>query len=179
MATGQAPVLALHPGRLPFAVVAGRAVCVGIFIPGKPHAKDRPRARVMPLEGGRHNAKSPCGYPLFYSTEEMKDYERHVGETAMAQLKSVPGDFLLPFQDCRVIASLRFNFLKPSGYPKSRVHMTVRPDLDNLQKAVYDGLVKYGVLKDDSPITDHIVMKRYADDQHPEGVEIELTILPL
>lgn len=177
MAAGQAPVLAPFPSGFPFAVAAGRAVSVGIFIPGKPYAKERPRARVAPLEGGRHNAKSPCGFPLFYSTEEMKTYEKHVGETALVQLKSVPGDFLLPFQDCRMLVQLRFNFERPPSV--KRQHMTVKPDMDNLEKAVYDGLVKYGVIKDDSPITDHTVMKRYADALHPEGVEIELTCVQL
>lgn len=177
MGAGQAPVLALHDGRFPFAVVAGGALSVGFFVPGKPVHKDRPRVKMMPMEGGRHNQRSPCGWPQFYSPDETVLYEAHVGKSALEQLRSLPQEFFLPIQDCRIIASLRFNFQRPKSV--RRLHMSIKPDLDNLEKAIYDGLVKHGVLKDDAPITDHSVCKRYADERHPEGVEVELTCLPL
>lgn len=173
----QEAVLAPFPDGYPYAVAAGRAIALGFFVPGKPVHKDRPRVKLMPPQGGQHNAKAPCGWAQFYSTEETKAYEKHVGESALAQLRTLPEQFFLPIEECRLIVSLRFNIARPPSV--RRAFPTVKPDLDNLEKAIYDGLVKHGVLKDDAPITDHMVAKRYADFTHPEGVEVEITCLPL
>ena len=102
--------------------------------------------------------------------------------TSLAQLRGVEiegdSDFTMPIRDMRIIASLRFNLRKPKSYAKSVAHATKKPDLDNLVKAILDGLVQGRVIEDDNCITDLSVMKRYADDQHPPGVEVDLTCLP-
>jgi Holliday junction resolvase RusA-like endonuclease len=46
---------------------------------------------------------------------------------------------------------------------------TCRPDVDNLTKLVMDALVKVGVLKDDSLVSDGLSVKRWAETG---GVEI-------
>lgn len=89
----------------------------------------------------------------------------------------------LPFQE-RVVMFLRFNLQKPKSYP-STVTMPVhsRKDVDNLAKAVLDALqvprkeddTGAGVLANDNIVTDLLTCKRYADADHPVGVEIDLT----
>jgi Holliday junction resolvase RusA-like endonuclease len=177
MALRSTPVLEMYPSRYPSASVLGDAVVLGIFVPGEPVAKDRPRVKLMPAP------KSRTGWaPQLYTTKATADYEKLVGETALMQMRSVDvlgdGELLLPVKDCRIMATLRFNFEKPASYPKRKVHMVQKPDLDNLVKAIFDGLVKYGVIEDDKRVTDEFVCKRYVDGEHPLGVEIELTCLP-
>lgn len=190
MAGRQAPLLAVHPSGYPRALVVGRSIVLGVFIPpftgtvgsGKSKqelveeivAKERPRARVIP-------GKKPI--PQLYTPAKTAAWEEHVAKEALAQLRGVEvegdKDFTLPIRDCRVLATVRFNLRKPVSYPKSVVHAVKKPDLDNLVKAIWDGLVNAQVLEDDNCITDTLMMKRYADAEHPPGVEVELTCLPL
>jgi Holliday junction resolvase RusA-like endonuclease len=184
MATWTAPHPAPHPAGYPRAFVAGRALSLGFFIPAKEFkyrngmefdvpAKERPQARII-------TGKKP--FAQFYTPKKTVEWEQHVGEHALLQLRAVEldgdDDFTLPVKDCRVIMHLRFNLRKPSSYPKSVIHAVKKPDLDNLQKAILDGLVQAQVIDDDNCITDLSVMKRYADDDHPMGVEVDLTCLP-
>ena len=119
----------------------------------------------------------------FYSSKQSAEYEDYVGQCALFQLRRVEvdgdDDFTMPVRDCRILVHLRFNLAKPKSYPKSVVWPIRRPDLDNLVKAILDGLDKADVIDDDNAITDLSVMKRYADADHPEGVEVELVCLPL
>lgn len=119
----------------------------------------------------------------FYSDKKTVEYEDHVGGCALIQLRGVEvegdQDFTLPVKECRILAHLRFNLRKPPSYSKRVVHATKKPDLDNLVKAVLDGLVKANVIDDDNCITDISMMKRYATEDHPVGVEVELTVLPV
>jgi Holliday junction resolvase RusA-like endonuclease len=121
--------------------------------------------------------------PQLYTPKETAVWEAHVAEVARAQLLGVEvegEDFVLPVDEVRVLANLRFNLDKPVSYPKRVVHATKKPDLDNLVKAVLDGLVQGRVLADDNCITDMMVSKRYSHPlEHPTGVEIELTCLKL
>lgn len=150
---------------------------MSVFIPaidGEVPAKERPQARVVTGKNGKP-------FPQFYTPKKTKTWEEHVANTARAQVLTAPvvgdDDFLLPVQDCRVLANLRFNMKKPASYPKSVVHDVRKPDLDNLVKAILDGLVQGRILEDDNAITDMFVSKRYADATHPLGVEVELTCI--
>lgn len=179
MGQGATPVGQVHPSGFPSAVVAGACLAFQVFIPGDPIQKDRPRGRVVQPKGGK-------AWIQWYSTKKTEDYERLVTQESLRQLRSVEvdgdQDFTLPIRDCRYLINLRFNFEKPKSYPKTVVHMTKMPDIDNLAKSVLDGLVgKDGsqVLDKDGPITDLTLQKRYADDAHPPGVEISVTCVPL
>lgn len=119
--------------------------------------------------------------PQLYTPKETQAWEAHVADTARAQLLGVEvegDDFTMPIEASRVLAHIRFNIKKPVSYPKSVVHATKKPDLDNLVKAVLDGLVQGRVLEDDNCVTDMMVSKRYEHPlDHPAGVEIELTCI--
>lgn len=81
----------------------------------------------------------------------------------------------LPFQG-RIVADVRINCARPKSAPKSVAYpMKATPgDVDNLAKSVLDALQLAGVIQDDKTVTDLTAYKRFADDTHPEGVEVEL-----
>ena len=104
-------------------------------------------------------------------------------DIVVQQLMKVPTegegeDFTLPLRDMRVLMTLRFNLPKPKSYPARVVHHTKKPDIDNYAKGVLDGLVKGRIIADDGMITDLVILKRYVEPGHPEGVEVDLTGLP-
>lgn len=174
MVTEVAPLSAAHPAGFPSALVVGSSVALRLFIPGKPEPKRRHRARVVQAAGRKPFVQT-------YSDGKSRDYEQMVADVAVHQVRTVPvdgdgQDFTLPFTG-RVLVTLRLNMPKPVSYPKSVVHHTKKPDVDNLAKAVLDGLVHGGVLKDDGLVTDLTTFKRYVEDGHPEGVEIDLTVI--
>jgi len=174
MAARPTSVAQTHPGRFPRALVAGRALSLSVFVPGEPVFKQRHRARVATGKNGKP-------FVQFYPDKRSADYEEYAGQYMLFQLRKVElegkgEDFTLPIRDCRILAHIRFNIQRPKSI--KRVHMTVKPDLDNLAKSILDALVQGGVIYDDNLITDLMTMKRYADDDHPEGVEVELTCLP-
>ena len=174
MATREASELEVHGARAAKALVTGDTAFLEFFIPGEPVAKQRPRAKVITPKGARP-------FPQFYTPKETAEWEEHVGQQALVSLRmaEVKGDrdFTLPIKGCRIVASLRFNIRKPKSYPKSVVHHVTKPDVDNLAKAILDGLVMGRVLDDDNCITDLSIMKRYADIDHPIGVEVELVCI--
>lgn len=173
------PLMELMPPGFPYAICLSGSVVLGCFIPamdGEIVAKERPQARIITAPGKRP-------FPQFYTPKKTAAWEHHVAEIAKIQLLSVEADgdqdFILPVAEKRVMATMRFNLRKPPSYPKSVIHATKKPDLDNLVKAILDGLVSGRILEDDNCVTDLTVSKRYADAIHPPGVEIEMTCLPL
>ena len=93
---------------------------LAIVIPGRPVPKGRPR----------------FGRGRVYTPKKTKDYEQTVclfAKLAMKKQKMVP--FVGP-----VAVSVKFFLNQP---------LTNRPDLDNLGKALWDGLEKAGIFKDE------------------------------
>jgi Holliday junction resolvase RusA-like endonuclease len=128
--------------------------------------------------------QSPGKKPFvqFYPDRKSADYEEYAGQCALFQLRKVElegtgDDYTLPVRDCRILAQFRFNIPRPKTV--KRLHVTVKPDVDNLAKSILDALVQGGVIHDDNLVTDLVTLKRYADADHPEGVEVDLTCLPL
>lgn len=46
----------------------------------------------------------------------------------------------------------------------------VKPDIDKLVRALFDGMTDGGLLRDDARVTRKVIEKRYATDTHPVGV---------
>lgn len=108
-------------------------------------------------------------------------WEQTIGWQVRKQLAGFAASGLalpMPFLG-RVIIGMRFNFTKPTSTPKRVTHKLKKPDYDNLAKCVTDALQVseggIGVFRDDSQVTDAIILKRFAEPDHPEGVEIDLT----
>jgi Holliday junction resolvase RusA-like endonuclease len=162
-----------YPAGFPGATATGAAASLRLFIPGKPIPKGRPRSKVIAPKDGRKP------FVQVYSEDETVAWEETVAWIAKRQILSIPpdedGEFTLPFEG-RVVMTLRFNLERPKSYPKSVLYPTKsRSDVDNLAKSVMDGLQKGRILANDNLVTDLMIIKRYAEAGHPEGVEIDLT----
>lgn len=134
---------------------------------GTPVGKDRPRFRRR------------GDYVHTYTPKKTLDWEQEIGEqvgVALARLRSRGKltDISLPLSG-RLMVNLRFNIKKPKSAPKKERHRLKKPDLDNLDKAVLDALQSIDFIADDKTVTDLASCKRYASDDHPEGVEIGMT----
>lgn len=166
------------PAGFPAVLAAGQVVSLQLFVPGKPQHQPRPRGRVQ--------GRGEKAWVQFYEEKHVTAYKERVAETCRNQILQTPaveigsgGDFLLPFSEVQCLMKLRFNFEKPASYPKRVTEHVKKPDLDNLAKCVMDGVIQGRVLTDDNCITDLTIQKRYADDDHPEGVEIDITVMPV
>lgn len=155
--------------------INGKLAVLRFAILGNPVAKGRPRTRVI-------ESKVPGGRPYaqVYTDADTRSWEEEVATQVRRQLAewsvdpSVQGSLELPLKK-RILCSMRFNMPKPQSAPKSQDAPLTRPDVDNLAKAVLDALKVAQLIKDDSLVTDQVATKRFADFEHPMGVEVELT----
>lgn len=144
-----------------------------LLLQGDPKPKGRPRSRVVtPKDGGKP-------WVQVYSDEQTASWEETVGWQVRQQLlewtmDGTPGELVLPLSG-RTLVEMRFNVNKPASTPKKVEYPLKKPDIDNLAKSVLDGLTKMGLLKDDNIVTDMNICKRYVEEGHPLGVEVEIT----
>ena len=125
---------------------------IQFFIEGQPVPKSRPR---VVSKGKRRFA---------YTPKRVKEWETHIKKVAESHCSS-------PF-DWPVIVALKFYMPRP----KSRRHdlwVTTTPDLDNLEKAVLDGLNGV-VYTDDKLVVAKSSSKKYVQGGEP-GVEVVVT----
>lgn len=139
---------------------------------GTPKPKSRPRTVRNPKTGFVHT----------YTPATTVNWEQTIVWQAKQALAWVsvnnPGELEgMPFTG-RILAEVRFNVVKPKSAPKSVIYpMKAQPgDIDNLAKSVLDALQIAGVIDDDKTCTDLFAIKRFVEEGHPEGVEVELTM---
>lgn len=147
----------------------GETVIFRFQVVGTPKPKARPRTV--------RNAKT--GFVHTYTPETTVNWEQAIVwqvKQALVQVQLDHDISALPFKG-RIMADVRINVERPKSLPKSVVFpMKSRPgDVDNLAKSVLDALQIAGVIEDDKTVTDLSAYKRFADSEHPEGVEVELT----
>jgi len=152
----------------PSVVQMDNGLLATMFIPGKPVPKGRPRGRVVQRPGKK-------AFVQFYTDSSTVQWESTVAQVLRQQAARL--GLPLPFVG-RCLVHLRFNLEKPKSTPKSVMFpVKSRTDVDNLAKAVLDGMQNAQILINDNIVTDLTVTKRYADDDHPLGVEVEITAL--
>jgi Holliday junction resolvase RusA-like endonuclease len=169
VATQEPPLAALHPSGFPAAALAGRAASFRFFIVGKPVPKGRPRSRIT-------TPKGRASFVHVYTDKVTVGWEEHVSTCIQTQIRELGRrDITLPFAG-RVLITLRVNLRRPKSTPKTVLWPTKsRSDVDNLAKAILDAAQNAGVIANDCLVTDLYVCKRFADEDHPEGVELDLT----
>lgn len=145
------------------------AVIFRFRVLGTPKPKARPRTV--------RNAKT--GFVHTYTPDSTVNWEQAIVwqvKQALAEAQLDHDLSALPFKG-RILADVRINVERPRSLPKSvQYPMKSRPgDVDNLAKSVLDALQIAGVIGDDKTVTDLTTYKRFADADHPEGVEVELT----
>lgn len=166
MVTEISPHPATYPAGFPAVDVVGRATALRLFVLGRPAPKGRPRGRVV----NPHGAKP---FVTFYTDEATQKWEAWVVHEVDKQLRQL--DCVLPLTG-RTLVTLRFNLERPKSIPITvKFPVKNRTDVDNLAKAVLDALQNCHVLSNDCIVTDLAISKRYADSEHPEGVEIDIT----
>lgn len=75
-----------------------------------------------------------------------------------------------------VQATVTFVFPVVPSNPDRHWHPET-PDIDKLERALYDGLKDGGLLIDDRIIVKHLVTKRYAEHGEPSGVSVSIDSL--
>lgn len=133
-----------------------------LTIPGNPVPKGRPRARVV-------NGK----FAQLYTPKETREYEDKIAALVHANghVQPVEGPATL-----HVVAVMK----RPQRLCRKRDKDGLLPahdckvDLDNIVKAVSDGLQKSGVLPDDRQIVEVRAWKFYAERSGSPRVEVVL-----
>jgi Holliday junction resolvase RusA-like endonuclease len=95
-----------------------------------------------------------------YTPKTTVDYEKKIKSVAMATCRR-------PFEKA-VEMRLVFNFVKPKS--SKLIHVTKRPDLDNLEKAIMDALNGIAYLDDSQ------VIRKYSEKKFSFFDHIEITI---
>lgn len=124
---------------------------ISIFIPMEPVPQGRPKFR-------RH-----ATFVQTYDPGKSRDYKKELSD-AVKKLNVVPFAKDLP-----LVLSIRFLLTKPKSV--KRVFPVVKPDLDNLVKAVKDAL-KGIAWHDDSQVCDSRESKRYAISEAGMYIEV-------
>lgn len=152
-----------------FDIFAGTAATSSPFVvielAGAPRGKGRPRARYV-------QPKGRPGFVHIYTPKETASYEDSLkwqATEAMAGRQPLDGPLAV-----RLFAMMPI----PDSWPKKRralaldgrLHPTVKPDNDNIQKIVYDSLNKV-VYLDDKQIVRALMVREYA--AHP-GIIVEV-----
>lgn len=132
-----------------------------IIIPGIPQAKQSARFRIQ------KSKKTDKSFVMSYQKRKVVDNASNIGKVALSQL---PSGFT-PY-DCAIAVTARFIFPPLSSWNKATkllfesgeiIYKTSKPDGDNLQKAIFDGLNGI-VYVDDSRIAQIAVQKIYGKE---------------
>lgn len=131
-----------------------------IFIPGIPAAKGN--IRYLGQRGGRAI--------LTDATKNLKPWDSHV-RTALADDAGHPRAYF----DGAVHVELQFVMPRPMSTPKRITPPAVKkPDLDKLQRAVFDAISSAGVWRDDSQVVSVTATKRIAEIGETPGLVLLL-----
>ena len=121
-----------------------------------------------PVPKGRPLVSTVSGHPRLRTTKATMVFENWVRACALEAMKGSIGYPL----DCPLEVSLRFVLARPPSRPKRETMPDRKPDLDNLEKAVLDGLGLARVYVNDSRIVRLTSEKVYGS---PPRVEIEVS----
>lgn len=116
---------------------------------------------VQPVGKGRpRSAWKPGSKPIHYTPAKTKAFENQIEFFAIqAGLNNL--DLSGPLH-----ANVAFYFKRPkSRQKKGERYVTTKPDLDNLEKALFDALQKVNLFKDDKYIVECHSVKYYTDEE--------------
>ena len=138
-----------------------------LFIPGIPASKGSYR----PITGRSRTTGKPVTRLIPMDKKE-RPWRNHVRDTILNQKPpTIP-------PDSYVTVETTFYLPRPKTiHPSKRKHPTVKPDIDKLQRALYDAITETHIWNDDCQITDVTSRKRYADTTNT-GVLLTITWEP-
>ena len=142
---------------------------VELFVPGKSHGKGRPRFRVVTPRGKRPFVQT-------YTPPETEAYERRVAEFAM--VAAAKQRVALPFEgavELEVVAVFkRPQRLMRKRDPFERIEAPTKPDFDNIEKSIADGLQKAGLFDDKAVCRSSCVKLYQRKENDPVGVFVRV-----
>lgn len=115
-------------------------------VPGEPVAKGRPRV----VRAGK--------FTRTYTPKKTLRYEETIAEYAREQIDAAPEN-IFPL-DGPVLAEITAVFKRPKSR-KAGAMMDRKPDIDNVVKAILDGLSNGGALQTDSRVVEIRARKEY------------------
>lgn len=118
-------------------------------VPGEPRPKGRPRV-----------GRTKAGAPVVFTDRKTASYENLV---ALAASQALQADGRGAF-DGPLILRVEFFLPRPKSAPRRITVPCKKPDLDNLIKAVMDGMNQAGVWVDDSRVVCLMSRKDYGPD---------------
>lgn len=131
----------------------------------------------QPMAQPRVKARNAGGFIKIYTPSIADKWKAAVGETAKASIMEpikepcfVSLDFRFTRPKCHFGTGKNSTRLKPAA---PMIH-SQKPDIDNLVKAVLDGMVKFGALKDDDIVVGTLAIKGWEGDKGP-GVSVSIT----
>ncbi len=144
-----------------------------MFVPGEPVGWQRPGVRVI--------GKGKARRAQLYTQNKTEDYEalvRDVGRLAVIRARW-PADRPVAVELLMMHKRPKF---PPKGHPchghEGRAWLTKKPDVDNVAKAVLDGLVKGGVVADDVLVVRLECTQVYGAVGEAPGVHVVVRRLP-
>lgn len=130
-----------------------------LFIIGIPVPQGRPRFAVV------------GGFPRVYDPPKSRKWKEDIRLQAISVKNREKWQTIE--REIPVYMDITFYMPKPKSCPKSRIFPTVKPDLDNVEKAIKDAL--NGVLYvDDAQVCEVHKKKVYCQNGQEPGVMIEL-----
>ena len=127
-------------------------ILIDFTVPGQPYGKGRPRA-----------GKTRAGKVVLYTPEKTVSYEYLVAIVAQQAMKGRP--LLTGPVDVFMSISLEipasWSKLKQQRALAGQIRPTTKPDIDNVEKAIYDA-VNGIVWKDDVQVVDVAKRKQYS-----------------
>lgn len=149
-------------------------VCFGLRIPGDPHGKGSVRVGTWEEKDGSLRSKG-------FKGKVTRQYERRVQAFAEAQRMKWPGPFPLGgLLTIRILSvKARPKKVNPSWAvdleaPSGRCYAPVKPDYDNVAKAVGDPLKQAKVIRDDAHLVDGRCVTLFAAVDEEPFVELFL-----
>lgn len=129
-----------------------------VFVPGSPAAKGN--IRYLGQRGGRAI--------LTDATKNLKPWDSRVRSALLDDENQPKARF-----DGPVHVGLEFVMPRPRSTPKRVTPPAVKkPDLDKLQRAIFDAISSAGVWRDDSQVTSVTATKRLAEIDETAGLRL-------
>lgn len=131
-----------------------------IRVPGTPVAQPRTKAALV------------RGFVRVYTPGKANSWKDTIAHFAQATVAEK--GWQKPDRSIGLCVDIDFHFPRPSGsgYRKSSLWKFTKPDRDNLDKAVLDGLTWSGIIHDDAQVVDGRIRKLIDDDWHGAVIRI-------
>ena len=140
----------------------------------------------VPIPQGSKSVDRRNGY-TFDANKNLRPWRKHVATAAAAAMKDDAYGGLPTF-DGPLGARLDFYMPRPKGHYRTGrfSHLlrtdaprwpAVKPDVDKLERAIFDALTTAGVWADDARVVHSDTWKRYAHQSEQPGVRIQIWTL--